>query len=231
MKYMGSKSRHSKEILPIMLKNRGSRWWFEPFVGGGNIIDKVEGNRMGSDINPYVIAALRNIRDDVLELPKNNREFTEEDYQQLREDDSCWFKGYAAFAFSYGGKFMGGWGRDKEGKRDYVAEAYKNALKQSSGLQGVPLVTLSYDEVLFYKDSVIYCDPPYAGATKYKDNFDHNKFWEWCRARARDGHQIFISEYSAPEDFVCLWEKEVVSSLTKDTGSKKAVEKLFTYIC
>lgn len=41
MKYMGSKNRLAKEIMPIMLKERGQRTWVEPFVGGGNMIDKV----------------------------------------------------------------------------------------------------------------------------------------------------------------------------------------------
>jgi DNA adenine methylase len=41
------------------------------------------------------------------------------------------------------------------------------------------------------------------------------------------GHIVFVSEYNAPKDFKCVWEKEMVSSLTKDTGSKKAIEKLF----
>ena len=42
------------------------------------------------------------------------------------------------------------------------------------------------------------------------------------------GHQIFISEYNMPDDFICVWQKEIISSLTQDTGSKKAIEKLFT---
>ena len=44
----------------------------------------------------------------------------------------------------------------------------------------------------------------------------------------KQGHKVFVSEYNAPEDFKCVWEKEINSSLTKDTGSKKATEKLFT---
>jgi hypothetical protein len=31
-----------------------------------------------------------------------------------------------------------------------------------------------------------------------------------------------------PDDFICVWQKEQVSSLAKDTGSKRAIEKLFT---
>lgn len=36
MKYVGSKNRHAKEILPIILKDRKpDQWYVEPFVGGG----------------------------------------------------------------------------------------------------------------------------------------------------------------------------------------------------
>jgi hypothetical protein len=38
---------------------------------------------------------------------------------------------------------------------------------------------------------------------------------------------ILVSEYTAPEGIECIWSKEINSSLTKDTGSKKGVEKLF----
>ena len=42
-------------------------------------------------------------------------------------------------------------------------------------------------------------------------------------------HKVFISEYNAPDDFVSVWQKEITSSLGKDTGSKKGVEKLFVH--
>ena len=59
MKYLGSKNRIAKNILPIMIKNRkDGQFWVEPFVGGANMIDKVSGNRIGSDSNEYVIALL-----------------------------------------------------------------------------------------------------------------------------------------------------------------------------
>lgn len=230
MKYMGSKNRIVKHILPIMLAERKpGQWWVEPFVGGANVIDKVQGKRIGADVNPYLIDALIAIRDYITDLPKNNREFTEEDYKQLRKSDDYKHKGYAGFAFSYGGKWLGGWCRDGLGKRDYVSESYKNATKQSPLLQGVHLVKQSYLNLQIPNNSLIYCDPPYENATKYKDSFNHTVFWRWCRNKAKEGHTVFISEYNAPDDFECVWEKEIVSSLTKDTGSKKAVEKLFRY--
>lgn len=179
MKYMGSKNRVSKHILPIILRDRKEgQFYVEPFVGGANLIDKVSGNRIGSDLNNYLIDALVSIRDCVSDLPKGNTEFTEEDYSVLRGSDTYKHKGYAGFAFSYGGKWLGGWCRDKAGKRDYVAESYRNAVKQSPKLQGIILVNESYLSLQIPPNSLIYCDPPYAGTTGYMDSFDHKPFWE-----------------------------------------------------
>jgi DNA adenine methylase len=124
---------------------------------------------------------------------------------------------------------LGGWRRDGLNERDYVNESYKNAIKQSPLLRGVRLVNESYLDLQIPDNSFIYCDPPYETTTKYTDEFNHTDFWQWCREKVKEGHSVFVSEYNAPEDFECAWQKEVVSSLTKDTGSKKAVEKLFRY--
>ena len=127
MKYMGSKRRLAKHIVPIIksLRKEG-QMYVEPFVGGGNIIEKIEGNRIGSDINPDCIQALCDIRDNVEQLPRINAEFTDEDYKKLRVTHDYRFRSYAGFAFSWGGKWLGGWCRGDE-KRDWVSEAYRLA--------------------------------------------------------------------------------------------------------
>lgn len=57
MKYMGSKAKIAKYIIPIMEKERKPNMtWVEPFVGGANVIDKVKGKRIGGDNNKYLIA-------------------------------------------------------------------------------------------------------------------------------------------------------------------------------
>ena len=231
MKYMGSKARIAKHILPIILeKRKDGQFYVEPFVGGANLIDKVDGNRIGSDINKYLISALEKIRDEPNELPANKTEANEDLYKRAKNGlFSQGLKGYYGFALSYGGKWFGGWRRDKEGKRDYVAEAYRNAVKQSPFLKGISFKKDSYDELLIPNNSIIYCDPPYEGTTKYKDKFNHDLFWSWCREMTRKGHSVFISEYNAPSDFKCIWEKDITSSLTKNTGSKRATEKLFKW--
>ena len=48
MKYMGSKARFAKYILPIVLEGRTeAQTYVEPFAGGMNMIDKVEGKQIG----------------------------------------------------------------------------------------------------------------------------------------------------------------------------------------
>ena len=38
-----------------MLEGRTTETWIEPFVGGANTIDKVDGKRIGFDNNEYLI--------------------------------------------------------------------------------------------------------------------------------------------------------------------------------
>lgn len=229
MQYMGSKNKIAKYLLPLILKDRKEgQYYIEPFVGGANMIDKVDGNRIGADSNKWVIEALLSIRDEVSNLPKNNIEFTKEMYQELRKSDNYKYKGYIGFSVSFGSKWLGGWSSNKKGD-DYVARAYRTALKQSPLLQGIDFIHSKYDELEIPSKSIIYCDPPYEGTTKYKDNFDHNKFWNWCREKSKEGHQVFISEYNAPEVFECIWEMEVTTKLNKNKQNDIRVEKLFKY--
>lgn len=228
MKYMGSKNRIAKDILPLMLKNRkDGQYWVEPFVGGANMIDKVTGNRIGADINKYLIACL----DAIANGWTPDSLWSESFYNELKnnkDDYSLAMVGYAGFALSYAGKWFGGWCRDSAGKRNYPLEAYKNAIKQQPKLKGIKFFTSSYNDLDIPSNSIIYCDPPYASTTKYKDDFDHNKFWIWCEQKVKEGHTVYVSEYNAPSNWICIWEKEITSSLTQDTGSKKAKERLFT---
>lgn len=233
MKYMGSKARIAKYILPIILKDRKEgQCYVEPFVGGANMIDKVDGWRIGADFNSNVISALKVIRDNSSLIPDL---ITECDYQDIRKNKDHFLHGLVAFGMSFGGKFWGGYRRDKAGQKDCMdnmknqTRIMKNsALKQSELLQGVELINSSVFELTIPPQSIIYCDPPYANTTKYKDDFDHDQFWQWCRDKVKEGHQVFISEYNAPDDFVCVWQKEIQSGLNTNT-TKKGIEKLFVH--
>lgn len=235
MKYMGSKSSIFKDIYPIIFKNINSETTFyDACCGGGNFIDKVPKHikRIGIDINPYVIGALCLIRDNITSLPKNNEEFTIDDYKKYQYDTSLdiGMRGYVGFALSYGGKWFGGWCRDSKDKRDYVREAYNNATKQAALLQNCKFIVSDFMTMTYNHNSIIYIDPPYANTTTYKNiKFDYVYFWEWVRKMSINGYNIFVSSYEAPNDFECLFEKTICSSLTPNTGAKVGKEKLFKY--
>lgn len=228
MKYMGSKNRIAKHILPIMLKNRkDGQWWVEPFVGGCNMIDKVSGNRIGCDLNEYVICLFKGIQDGF--VPPDN--ISEEQYKQAQRHKSVDpLTSFIGFGCSYSGKWFGGYARgcaNNGNPRNYCLESKKNIMNQRNKIKDVKFFCGSYDDFIFPEKSIIYCDPPYENTTKYKDKFNHKKFWQWCREMSKSGHTVFISEYNAPEDFECIWSMKINSSLTKQTGSKQGVEKLF----
>jgi len=236
MKYLGSKTRIAKYILPIILKDRKEgQWYVEPFCGGCNSLDKVTGNRIGADSNEYLIAMFDKLSRGW--LPKEM--ITEEDYNyiKLNKDSDKALSGYVGFAMSFGGKWFGGYRRDVAGTSDneelkllneqtQSRRSFTDISNQAKKLQGVYFFHKSYNEFHFTKPCIIYCDPPYSGTTGYKDRFDHAKFWEWCRAKAKEGHTVFISEYSAPADFTCVWEGKQTTTVSRG-DSKKATEKLF----
>ncbi|MDA3856438.1 MAG: DNA adenine methylase [Candidatus Woesearchaeota archaeon] len=232
MTYLGGKGRIAKHILPIILKDRQeAQYYIEPFVGGANTIDKVEGLRIGGDAHLPTILALEQIRDNLEEIPKDNKEFTEDNYKKCREDSKLLTRhdiSFVGFAYSFGAKWYGGWCRAKDPLKDYVAIAYRSAVKQSPKLQGITLVHSTYDKLDIPSNSIIYCDPPYRYTTKYKSDIDHDHFYSWCRNKKKEGHTIFISEYNMPDDFICVWGKEVTSNLDSTNNTLNKVEKLFT---
>lgn len=43
---------------------------------------------------------------------------------------------------------------------------------------------------------------------------------------AKKGHEVYISEYAMPDNFECIWSKEVTNAMNP-TITKQTVEKLF----
>ena len=237
MRYRGGKHRLAKQILNIVLEKRQrDQTYIEPFVGGANVIQHVEGPRVGYDSNNHTISALLAIRDFPKGLPKNKEEYTEDMYNSARDKyrknipisirDS-----WALIACSFGGVIATSYAKSKI-DRDYVSEAYRSAQKQSLKLQGCKLSTRDYKEIDIPRNSLIYCDPPYKDTGKYsKCIFDHEEFYQWCRKMKVKGHKIFISEYIMPEDFILVWEKKIKVSWNGSSNNSKSVgriERLYT---
>lgn len=233
MKYMGSKARFAKEILGIVLKDRlPGQNYVEPFAGGMNMVCHATGNRVANDVHPYLIPMWEALVGGW--IPEK---VAKETYYAIRKNPEIYpmhLVGWVGFNCSYSGKWWGGFAGETKTKlgtvRDYQAEAIKNVLAQVPSIKGVKFTNKSYLELVIPDNSIVYCDPPYAGTTEYAHAFDHTGFWSWVRNLKQQGHTAFVSEYSAPADFTCVWEKEAKSSLSANGtcgGNKVSVERLF----
>lgn len=237
MKYMGSKARIAKDLLPIILKDRLERQYYvEPFCGGCNIMDKVDGNRIANDSNSYLISMWKSLTTGWQPPLIIERDF----YNEVRNcyntknglfnDDLI---GWVGFMGSYNGRFFdGGYSghsvKINGGFRDYIGESIRNILHQVDSLKGVSFLSIDYKDLVLPSCSIIYCDPPYNGVKKYNYSINNEEFWNWCRSKVDEGHKVFVSEYNAPNDFVCIWEHTVKTTINKII-TKHATEKLFIH--
>ena len=239
IKYVGSKNRISKYIVPIIQKcidENNIKIYYEPFVGGANMIDKIKcENRIGNDIHKELIAMWNELQKGW--VPPSH--ITEEEYISVRDNKEKYpdyYVGYVGYHATFGSKYFAGYARsfkaDGVTPRDQSNEAYRNTMKQVPSIKDVLFTHEDYKEHKI-KNAVIYCDPPYQGTTKYEtETFNYDEFWNWCRRMSKE-NWLFVSEYNAPNDFECIWSKENLANFDcnrgNDTSKKIRVEKLFTY--
>jgi len=251
MKYMGSKRRIRMQIAhaigrvigaPVIdgrLAIGGSGVsWVEPFTGGANMTEVVvASNRLCCDINPFIMGMFAR----AITGWEPDDYYTEVEYEQARKDSKSRIDsmdkhrvaeiGFIGVGCSYSGKWFGGYARgaSNSGKpRNYTAESKRNLLSQVPNLVGAIFVCADYRDLSVNYGDVVYCDPPYADTTKYTTPFNHDEFWRKCQEWRDNGAIVFVSEYSCPVGWDIVWESHpICSSLTKQTGSKKAVERLF----
>ncbi len=130
---------------------------------------------------------------------------------------------------------MGGYarGHTQDGRpRNYADEQRRALLKQAKLLEGVVITNYSYEDMLVPPNSIIYCDPPYYNTTQGYEGgaFNSNKFWAWAEEKGQEGHAVYVSEYTCFSDkFAEVWSKNRSDSLTKNTGAKRSIERLYKY--
>lgn len=233
LKYVGSKNKISKYIAPIIQKaidDNGIEIYYEPFVGGANMIDKIKCKyRIGNDIHKELIAMFKALQDGW----KPPMHISEEEYIKVRDNRdkyADYYVGFVGFCATWGSKWFGGYARgykaDGITPRDMSNEAIRNLMTQLPKIKDVVFLSHNYLDLMPYGKSVIYCDPPYMSADRYySTSFDSDVFWNWCRKIAKT-NILFVSEYQAPSDFQCIWSKNHVSTLSTHNNTKR-IEKLF----
>jgi DNA adenine methylase len=242
MKYMGSKARIAKYILPIIQKRLADyniHTYIEPFSGGMNMIDKVRcEHKIASDNNEYLIEIFKNM--DKLEsmLPEM---VSKEHYDECRKayynkdfsNFPQWYIGAIGFLASYSGRFYSGGFNgqsylDGMSKRCYYDEAKRNLLKQLPSLEGIDFVYGDYEELYSNKtDCLFYCDIPYKSVKQYDTsiNFDYDRFWNWAE-KMSEKNIVLVSEYIAPDNWDCIWSKPLLKTMNHG-NNVNSVEKLF----
>lgn len=231
MKYKGSKNRLAKYLKPIFDKTRiPNSYYVEPFVGGANMIDKMDGKKIGADINPYLIALLKQLQTD-WKIPY----ISEEDFKHImlnKKRYPDYLVGYVMFPSSFNGLGKS-YAKTIICKttnriRDYQKEAINNLTKQRVNLKNINFICTSYVDLKIPINSTIYCDIPYKNTSGYNNtNFNHAAFFEWAREKSKN-HFLYISEYEAPKDFINIFKK-VIDAKTFSSKPLFRVEKLFIH--
>ena len=239
MQYVGSKNRLSKELKAIIQPyiNDNCKGYIEPFVGGANMIDKIKcSNKIGYDNNLYLIALLNHVKTSTDDIPED---ITREHYYDVKNNQSNydeWYVGLIGFCGSFSAKFWGGYatnGNNPKYKKTKFNEARNNIIKQSVNLKDIKFECKDYKDLDNLSGYVIYCDPPYKNKLGYHSKFNHDEFYEWLR-KMSVSNIVLISEYEMPDDFECIWKKDVICQVSsqnklKANNSNKRCEKLFMY--
>lgn len=229
MQYMGGKSRISKQIAEVLNSAINKDTPFVSlFCGSCAIESKVQADvKILNDKHPYLIAMWQALQNgwtppDVV---------TKEEYYRVKAnmDENPALTGFVGFGCSFGGKWWGGYAKDKRGD-DYCGQAKRGLLKDLVGIQSATFTCLDYRDLEIPDGAVVYCDPPYVNTTGYTvGQFNTDDFWDYMRQLSKRC-DVYISEESAPNDFECIWSKEKVRTLEKsDNVGRVKVEKLFKY--
>lgn len=218
--YPGGKSqaKHVFEILndPIF----DGKAYLEPFVGLAHVLYKVvrKQSYSASDVSENVITLLRTLKQrgmfptidkeafDCMKKVKNEAEV----FQRFADFDADELRAFASVATFNGinwcfAGFAGG--RYAQTRARYYRKLIENATINQCDYS-----------VCDYKahqprNSVVYCDPPYQCSASLNRNFynmantfDYDLFWQTMRewSKPEYNNAVFISEASAPDDFIML---------------------------
>jgi len=238
VKYVGSKKRFQKELVPIIqdiIDENDITSYYEPFVGGCNMIDAIDcKKRVGNDMHKYLIAMWKELQNGW----EPQMHISEVEYNAVKNNPYNYpdhYVGLIGFAGSFGAKWFGGYARgfkaDKVTPRDIPNEGIRNILKQSNNVKTVKFISGDYIKITpknRLNGWLVYCDPPYAGTTKYKETIEHDKFWGWAADMGRN-NIVLVSEYNAPDGWEPIWEKQTTTSLQVKKHSERT-EKLWKYV-
>ena len=233
MQYLGGKSRIASDVASVILGKvkPDTVAIFEPFCGGCNVTVALAKQTdlpiFASDFHPALITLWQALQAG-WQPPKT---LSESEYNILKnaKDNTNPLTAFAGFGCSFGAKYFGGYGRPNPSQLDKPGAAATSLLEKIKHLSRVNFQSIDYAALTVPKNCIVYCDPPYNRTTKYSNAFDSQAFWQWVRDTSKiEGVTVLVSEFAAPSDFECIWQKQVTRCLRKE-GVPTMQEKIFIY--
>ena len=146
MRYQGGKSRIAKQLANTITnissqreRERESNCFVSLFCGSCSVESKVEGfsRKILNDKHEYLIELLNGVKNGY-DLPEH---ISEEEYKYIREhkDEDKVLSGFVGFGCSFGGKWFGGYARNKTGT-NYALQSKRSLLKDMNNLMDAEFI-------------------------------------------------------------------------------------------
>lgn len=235
MMYQGGKTKIAKPIGKILRRGHelGYTRYLEPFLGSAAMLTEVADayeHASGSDAMEDVLALWFAAVKRSWVAPET---LTENEYRALENADPSALRAFAGFPCSFGGKWFGGYARDPKSDRNFARAASRSIERRAAKLRTHPdlhFANIDYRAWQASADTVIYADPPYANTLAYAGAgaFDSSEFWRVAAQWASDGAAVFVSEYTAPSNWLEVWSIDRHTSTARNNAGKRATDRLFT---
>lgn len=236
MAYQGGKQKIGKRIYSTLLELE-KRYtdiqldYLEPFMGFCGVLKHFSSNSnrtcYATDANPDIVEMWRAI----LNGWQPSGSFTREDYYRLKNSQPSPERTLYGHTCAYGGNFFRGY----LSNRDYASSAGRSINKIKDQIQNVNILDACSYEQHEPNNMLVYCDPPYLNnkiCNTYFSNFDHDTFWSTMRVWSKN-NLVVVSEYTAPDDFDCVWEMNRAARCMKSVDymlqPNRRIEKLFVH--
>lgn len=246
--YGGGKARLGREIARVIasLEERTLGWaghdrpYLEPFCGLlGVAIHVADGKRSVhvSDLNEDVVLLLQAVQRG---WTPPDAPLTKPEYDALRHStEHSAERGFYGLACAYAGIFFAGYRLASSIHKRSFFEMFRSSLLAMRPQMEHMVVAHQDYRSLAPRGCTVYCDPPYRANALQScnpnacirgsfDDFDSDAFWDVARAWSQD-NLVVVSEYAAPDDFVCVWERHFRSGFKATAERTPRVEKLFVH--
>lgn len=202
--FQGGKWKVGKTLAEMIEAHRApGQTYIEPFVGGANVIWRISGARIGSDLHELLINFWLAVVEDIWKpdpIAPTDAEYDnfKARYEHVRDFSGLSRKEQAQVAWiGYAASHDGAWfnGIRRETPTTTTLDM------QRPGVAGVKFWHCDYTAYKRRKGCLFYCDPPYIGHTGYAavgGEFDHAKFWDWAARMARHNNTMLVSEATLP---------------------------------